>query len=113
MPMPFADDEPARLGVRRDRDRQLRLLPEQRGLGDRLVAQLLAGVGGIRDQLAQEYVPVGIDRVHHHVQEAGDVGFEAAMLGCDCRCHSELPIRRGRKAVRAKDGVSRLGAELC
>ncbi len=59
----------------------LRVVAQQLRLGDRLVAQLLAGVGGVGDQLAQEHVLVRIDRVHHQVQQAGHVGFEGAVLG--------------------------------
>ena len=54
---------------------------DQFGLGDRLVAQLLAGVGGVRDELAHEDVAVRIDRMDHQVQEARDVGLETLGLG--------------------------------
>ena len=53
---------------------------QQLGLGDRLVAQLVAGVGGVGDQLAQEDVGLGIDRVHHQVQQLGDLGLERVRL---------------------------------
>ena len=47
------------------------------GSGDRLVAQLLAGVGGVGDEFADEDFPVGIDRMDHQVQQARNVGLEA------------------------------------
>ena len=46
------------------------------GLGDRLVAQLVEGVGGIGNEFAQEDIAVGIDRMHHERQELGDFGLE-------------------------------------
>ena len=49
---------------------------EQVGLGDRLIAQLVAGIRGVGDQLAQEDVGLGIDRVHHQVQQLGNLGLE-------------------------------------
>ena len=63
------DRERARLGVDLERDARLGIVAQQRGVGDRLVAQPLAGVGGVGDQFAQEDVLVGIDRVHHQVQQ--------------------------------------------
>ena len=71
------------VGVDGDRDAQLWVIAQQGRVGDRLVAQLLAGIGGVGDQLAQEDVPVGIDRVHHHVEQLGDVGLEGAVFGFD------------------------------
>jgi hypothetical protein len=38
---------------------------------------------------------VGIDRIHPHVQQAGDVCFEAAMLGCGGRCHLDFSNKWG------------------
>ena len=75
------DREGPLVGVDDEGDAGLRVVAEQRRVGDRLVAQLLAGVGGVRDQLAQEDVLVRIDRVHHQVQQLGDIGLERAALG--------------------------------
>ena len=77
--------------VGRDGDREAGLALEQLGLGDRLVAELVERVGGVRDQLAQEDVAVGIDRMHHEVQELGDfrlelVGGCSGGRGCGCVC---------------------------
>ena len=55
------------------------------GPGDRLVAQLLAGVGGIGDELADENVALGIDGMNHQMQQARNVGLEALGLGCFVR----------------------------
>ena len=58
-------------------DRERSAVLDQFGLGDRLVAQLLAGVGGVGDEFADEDVAVGIDRMHHEMQQARNVGLEA------------------------------------
>ena len=67
--------------VAADADRQHRVLGDEFGLGDRLVTELVAGVGRVRDQLAQEDVALGVDRVHHHVEQVGDFGLEGVGLG--------------------------------
>ena len=77
MPMPLSSMV-RRLGVGVDPDRDARLgvVASSVGRRDRFVAQPFAGIGGIRDQFAQEHVLVGIDRVHHQVQQARNVGLE-------------------------------------
>ena len=69
---------PARLGVERDRDARLRVVAEQRRRRDGFVTQPLAGVGGVRDQLAQKHRFFRINRMHHQLQQLGDIGFERA-----------------------------------
>src|SRR5262249_17021507 len=49
---------------------------EQGRAGDRLVTQLFAGVGGVRNQLADEDLLVGIDRMDDQVEELGNIGLE-------------------------------------
>ena len=66
------------VGVDQDRDAQRRVVSQQLGLRDRFVAQLFAGVGGIRDQFAEKDLFVGIDRVDDQVQQPGDIGIEGA-----------------------------------
>ena len=57
MPMPLSSTvEALVVRIERDGDARLRVLAEELRLGDRLVAQLLAGIGGVGDQLAQEDV---------------------------------------------------------
>jgi len=51
-------------------------LSEQVGAGDGFVTQLFAGVGGVRNQLADEDLLVGIDRVDDQVEELGNIGLE-------------------------------------
>ena len=68
-----------RLGFRveRDGDGEGAAALDQLGPGDRLVAQLLAGVGGVGDELADKDLAVGIDRMDHQMQQARNVGLEA------------------------------------
>ena len=82
-----ADGERPRRGVVVDADRELGIVLEQRLIVERLEAQLVAGVGRVRDQLAQEDLAVRIQRVDHQVQELLDLGLEAQRLAAGgCRC---------------------------
>ena len=71
-------DEGDRLGVgvERDLDAERSARLDQLRLGDRLVAQLLAGVGGVGDEFADEDVAVRIDRMDHQLQKARDIRLE-------------------------------------
>ncbi len=78
--------------VGRDGDLELRRPLEKLGGRDRLVAQLVERIGGVGDELPQEHIAVGIDRVHHEMQELGHLGLEQMGLGsaggggvCGCR----------------------------
>ena len=69
MPMPLSDTVivPRRLVVG-DTDLQLGVVLEEGRIGQRLEAELVSGIGGVRDQLAQEDFLVAVQRVHHQVQ---------------------------------------------
>ena len=75
------DGEGAVVGIDHERDAGLGVVAEQRRIGYRFVAQLLAGIRGVRYQLAQKDVLVGIDRMHHQAQQLGDIGLERPALG--------------------------------
>ena len=75
------DGEALVVRIGADGDARLRIVAEQLGPLDRLVAQLLAGIGRVGDQLAQEDVAVRIDRVDHEVEEPRNVGFEGFGFG--------------------------------
>jgi hypothetical protein len=62
--------------VRGDTDFRCLAVADQFGPGDRFIAELVAGVGRVRNQLAEEDVGLGIDRMHHQVQKLGDLGLE-------------------------------------
>ncbi len=50
---------------------------EQAGIVERLEAQLVAGVGGVGNQFAQEDLLVAVQGVDHQVQQLLDLGLEA------------------------------------
>ena len=76
-----ADGHGARVGVVADVDMQVGITRQQLGMLDGLEAQLVAGVGGVGDQLAQEDFLVRVQRVGHQVQDLGDFGLEGAGFG--------------------------------
>ena len=57
-------------------------VPRRVGLGDRFVAELVAGVRCVGDQFAEEDLFVGIDRVHHQVQQTTNLCLER-LFGID------------------------------
>ena len=54
---------------------------QDRGIRERLVANLVEGVAGVRDELAEEDVLVRVERVDDERQELVNVGREAKGLG--------------------------------
>ena len=83
----IGDRQGAGLGIGRETDGEPLVAGDQVRPGDRLVAQLVARIGGVGDQLAQEDVGFGIDRVNHQVQQLGDFGLEGVGFGCGLFCH--------------------------
>ena len=82
MPMPLSATVSV-LAFLLGRDPDLRRLAvrDQAGIGDRLIAQLVAGIGRVRDQLAQENIGLRINRMHHQLQQFGDLGLERLGFG--------------------------------
>ena len=78
--------------VRRDPDRGRVALGQQVRPRDRLVAQLVAGVRCVGNQFPQENVGLGIDRVHHQVQELGNFGLKGLGLRRSRRHVSHFPL---------------------
>ena len=76
------------LGIRLDADRQTLVAGQKLGPGDGLVADLVAGIRGIRHQLAQEDVGLGIDRVDHQVEKLGHFGLELVLLRAALGCRT-------------------------
>ena len=72
-----------RLGrlVGRDGDPEVGIALQQFGGRNGFVAQLVERIGGVGDELAQEDIAVGIDRMHHEMQELGDLCLELVRLG--------------------------------
>ena len=75
------DRESARALVGRQHHPERRIGACEVGIGQGQHAQLFDGVGGVGDQLTQEDVAVGIDRVHHEVEEARNFGLEGSRFG--------------------------------
>jgi hypothetical protein len=64
------------LGVDGDLDDEGRAVGDEFGIGDGFVTKLLAGVGGVGDEFANENVALGINGMHHQVQQSRNVGLE-------------------------------------
>ena len=60
-----------------DADLQLRIGFVERVVGERLEAQLVGGVGGVGDQLAQEDLLVAVQGVDHQLEQLLHLGLEA------------------------------------
>src|SRR5690606_29029476 len=84
------DPDRARVAVELDADRELGIVLEQAGRIERLEAQLVAGVGCIGNQLAQEYLAITVQRVDHQLQQLPHLGLETEglLLG-----RARLPVR--------------------
>ena len=67
MPMPLSLMVKVRAAAVRDQGHGQGVRAHQRRIGKRFEAQLLAGIGGVRDQLAQENLLVRIQRMDHQV----------------------------------------------
>ena len=62
----------------RDFERRRR---EKLRLRDRLIAQFVAGIGRIGDELAQEHLALGIDRMHHEIEKLATSAWKAWACG--------------------------------
>ena len=102
---------------------------DQLGLGDRLVAQLLARVGGVGDELANENVAIRVDGMDHEMQQPRNVGLEALRFRVVARREGDVrgQIRlvkkrkpragprqaRRRRTYRRKDGRFQVAPREC
>ena len=77
----------AALAIGRNRHRERSVVAQQIGLCDRRVAQLVAGVRGIGDQLPQENLLVAIKRIGHEAEQLADFGLERVALPVRFRHH--------------------------
>ncbi len=97
----IGDGQGARVAVRPDIDPVVAVAGGQIGIRDGGVPQLVACVGGVGDQLAQENFLFAVQRIGDDVEEAADFGLElmplASARGFICRCfcfcfgHGEIP----------------------
>ena len=70
------------------------IVPVQAGnaVGQGFVVELINGVAGVGDQLPEENLPVGVDGVDHHVQQAFGFCFELLL----CHIQSNLSLFFGK-----------------
>ena len=61
----------------REQDPEIRVAVQELGPGERLITQAVAGIGGVRDQLAEEDLLLAVERMRHDIQELRDLGLEA------------------------------------
>ena len=73
-----ADLQPPVRRIRPQLDAEVRVSAQQLGLRQRQVAQAVARVGAIGDQLTQKDVAVRVERVGDNVQQTADFGLEGA-----------------------------------
>ena len=77
MPMPLSRTVTVRASLSHSTSMaKLAVALEQALVGQRLEAQLVAGVGGVGDQLPQEDLLVAVEGVDHQIQQLADLGLE-------------------------------------
>src|SRR3989304_3192547 len=74
------DRDGARLPVETDVELQLGVVFKQILRGQRLEAQLVAGIRRVRNQLAQEDLLVAVQRVDHEIEQLLDLGLKSERL---------------------------------
>ena len=72
------DRQRAGILVEFDDDAEFWIVGDQRFVRQSLETQSVDGVGGVRNQLSKEYLPVGIQGVDHELQEFLGFGLKAA-----------------------------------
>jgi hypothetical protein len=112
------DGKGAFVGIDGERDARLGVITEECRVADGIVAHLLVGIGRVRDQLAQKHRFVRIDRVHHEVEELGDIGLECAAFGAGLLRCSHGQVVPGNVLNHPPDGknvprVQDFGASCC
>ena len=70
-----ADGDRARVLVVGDADLELGIVFVELGMVERLEAQLVGGVGRVRDELAQKDLRIAVQRMDHQLQELLDLGL--------------------------------------
>lgn len=79
----IADRQGAGILVGGDVDGQILFLDADGGIGQALEVELVAGIGRVGDQFAQEDLAIGVDGVDHQVEQLFAFGFELT------HCHNQ------------------------
>ena len=74
------DCEGAPLGIGLEHDPEGSVLAEERGLGQCEVAETVAGIRGVRDQLSEEDLFLAIERMGDDIEEAAHLRLKSALL---------------------------------
>ncbi len=90
----------ARRCVVADMDARLGVVLHERAVGHRLEPQLVGGIRGVRDELAQEDLLVAVQGVNHQLQELRDLGLESEGFFRGRACHRVF--QRGSPSTRAR-----------
>ena len=104
------DGDGARVLVHLDADAEFGVPVQQFRLGDGAVAQPVAGVRRVGNQLAQEDFLIRIDRVHHEVEDASDLRLKRPALFAHFLPLTPVPSRPGicdasRPGSRRQEGA--------
>jgi hypothetical protein len=95
-PMPLSVMVSVRAALSKTRARPARAGLRTGRVVERLETQLVAGVGRVRDQLAQEDFLVGIQRVRDEVQQLRDFGLEGEFGRPDGRAMTRCQLSQVR-----------------
>ena len=61
-------------------------------LRDLVVSQLFGGVGGIRDELANKDLFVGVEGMNYNIEDLFNLSLEFVAFRCGCVCHNCLVL---------------------
>ena len=83
-------------------------------LGPFKMAKFLHRIGGIRDQLAQENLLVGVKRVDDEIEKLLDLGLECVLFGSRCAHDSIKGLGNGAQDTQDRGSVKiRCQAQIC
>ena len=74
------DGEGLGISVRDDLDEELLLVVQLAGVSQGLVPDLVQGIGGVGDQLPEEDLLVGVERVDDQAHQLGNISLESEGL---------------------------------
>ena len=82
------------LGIGLDPHAQVLFIAQQRRIGQRQETQLVVGVGGVGNQLAEEDLAVAVEGMDHELQQLTNLGLEPHFFrGGGGFGHVSTPVR--------------------